>query len=571
MHTPWTPLGRIFTLVLALFVSSAAAQPSEAPAPGARTESLESIVRSIRTLNRELAAKQDEMRSLAGEGRRDEITRQIEGIVERVNQLEENFQEIASGIDPEAFVAKHDTTTVDWSKDLQEILSPVVNEVRRLTRRPREIDRLRSGIEEYEGQLLLIEQAKQNVQQHLTTTASPELTQRLTAALQGFDAKRLAILTQLDISRQKLESKLAERKTLSESVQNIFQLFFKSRGVNLLLALLAAFVFWLLARRAQSIAGKFFGGARDRGFYSRLISVLCTVSVVAGALVVFLMALYFVGDWVLLIITLTLILGVIWTSKQAVHQFWTHAALLLNVGSVREGERLIYLGLPWKVESLNFYSHLTNPALTGGDLYLPIRDMANLRSRSFAPDERWFPTQVGDWLRFNDGTIAKVLHQSIEQVRVALLGGSERLLPTANFLAEAPQNLAHGFRHAVSFGLDYGLQSGITQRVPAILKASVANGVGAAGYGAALRALTVEFEEAGASSLNIAVLADFDGGAAGDYNRLRRLVHSLCVDTCNQQGWIIPFTQMTVHLAEKDLGPKTSAESGHGAVLPGNP
>ncbi len=560
----------LLTLLLSLLVSNAVAQPS-AGASGTRTESLETILRSIRSLNRELSSKQDEMRSLAGEGRRDEITRQIEGIVERVNQLEANFQEIASGIDPDAFVAKHDTTTVDWSKDLQEILSPVVNEVRRLTRRPREIDRLRSGIEEYEGQLLLIEQAKQNVQQHLTSSASPELAQHLSAALQNFDVKRQAILTQLDISRQKLDSKLAERKTLSESVQNIFQLFFKSRGVNLLVALLAAFVFWLVARRAQSLGGRFFGHSRDRGFYSRLISVLCTVSVVAGSLVVFLMALYFVGDWVLLIITLTLILGVIWTSKQAVHQFWTHAALLLNVGSVREGERLIYLGLPWKVESLNFYSHLTNPALTGGDLYLPIRDMANLRSRSFAPDERWFPTQVGDWLRFSDGTLAKVLHQSIEQVRVALLGGSERLISTASFLAEAPQNLAYGFRHAVSFGLDYGLQPSITNRVPPILKAAVASGLNAAGFGAALRALTVEFEEAGASSLNIAVLADFDGGVAGDFNRLRRLVHTLCVDTCNQHGWVIPFNQMTVHFAGEQNGSGAPKGSCPGPILSGNP
>jgi len=63
---------------------------------------------------------------------------------------------------------------------------------------------------------------------------------------------------------------------------------------------------------------------------------------------VFLVALYLFGDWVLLILALLLILGLIWTSKQAIPRFWTPTVLMLDMGPVREGERVHYRGLPWR-------------------------------------------------------------------------------------------------------------------------------------------------------------------------------------------------------------------------------
>jgi hypothetical protein len=34
-----------------------------------------------------------------------------------------------------------------------------------------------------------------------------------------------------------------------------------------------------------------------------------------------------------------------------------------------------------------------------------------------------------------------------------------------------------------------------------------------------------------------------------DYQRLQRLVQKTCVETCNDNGWVIPFTQVTLHMA----------------------
>ena len=82
-----------------------------------------------------------------------------------------------------------------------------------------------------------------------------------------------------------------------------------------------------------------------------------------------------------------------------------------------------------------------------------------------------------------------------------------------------------------------------------MLEEAIRTGLRHAGYDGALEKLAVEFESAGASSLNIAILANFDGAVQAEYQELERLLQRLCVDACNEHGWIIPFSQLTVHMA----------------------
>lgn len=58
---------------------------------------------------------------------------------------------------------------------------------------------------------------------------------------------------------------------------------------------------------------------------------------------------------------------------------------------------------------------------------------------------------------------------------------------------------------------------------------------------------TLEFAEAGASSLDLVVIADFKGSQAPIYNRLKRSIQRWCVDAASQYNWDIPFPQLTVH------------------------
>jgi hypothetical protein len=38
-----------------------------------------------------------------------------------------------------------------------------------------------------------------------------------------------------------------------------------------------------------------------------------------------------------------------------------------------------------------------------------------------------------------------------------------------------------------------------------------------------------------------------NGKAAGSYWTVGRIIQQACVTVCNEHGWIIPFTQLTVH------------------------
>ena len=69
-------------------------------------------------------------------------------------------------------------------------------------------------------------------------------------------------------------------------------------------------------------------------------------------------------------------------------------------------------------------------------------------------------------------------------------------------------------------------------------------------YAGQLLNLRVEFERANTSSLDLVVIADFDGALADLYNRLRRSIQRWCVEACTANHWEIPFTQMTLHQAE---------------------
>jgi hypothetical protein len=40
------------------------------------------------------------------------------------------------------------------------------------------------------------------------------------------------------------------------------------------------------------------------------------------------------------------------------------------------------------------------------------------------------------------------------------------------------------------------------------------------------------------------------GNSAASYFAIGRLIQQTCVDICNQENWVIPFTQVTVHQAE---------------------
>jgi hypothetical protein len=298
--------------------------------------------------------------------------------------------------------------------------------------------------------------------------------------------------------------------------------------------------------------------SKKRSLYARLIALIYHILTFICATGALLLVLYISGDWVLLGLAIIFLIGLAWAARQALPRFWEQVKLLLNLGPVKENERLVYNGIPWRVQSLNFYTPLVNPLLKGGMIRLPLRELTNLHSRPYHPDEPWFPCKEGDWLILEDGTYGKVVNQTPEMVELILLGGSHKIYLTSEFLRQNPNNISTNFRLNVTFGIDYQHQAMSTEEVPEKLQNKLIDSLSKAGFGNDIIDIVVEFKEAGASSLDLEVLADFSGRVAKDYKSLSRAIQKICVESCNKYGWIIPFTQLTLHnpdVTKKDKNP----------------
>ena len=514
-----------------------------------KLESLESILLTLENVEAEILTAQRELRSKAAEGRENELKATIESLSEQKETLRQNFTIIASETELVSLSAKGASGGIEWSEELEELLAPLMSEVKRLTSRPREIERLRTAVTTYQERIHEIREARSKVQELRKAADSAAVQKALENLEAEWEERETSARTELRIRNQKLQQLLGEKKTIGESVKEIFDLFFRSRGRNLVLALLATIVFFVAIRRLFAwvqYVSPFHKGKLS--YRVRLFNVLFLAFSGAGALVVFMVVLFFFGDWVLLTLALMFVIGVAWSSKQAIPRFWAQALLLLNMGPVREGERIEYAGVPWKVTRLNYYSTLNNPRLSSSEIRLPIQDLTDLRSRPSCKDEPWFPTEVDDWVLLADGTFGKVLSQTPEFVRMVLLGGSRKNYNTSDFIGQNPEVLSTGYRHSITFGIDYAHQALSTDEIPHTLQTFLIEKLAERDIDPELFSLKVEFESAGGSSLNLAVLADFDGSLGRRYQELGRLVNRLCVDACNEYGWVIPFEQLTLHV-----------------------
>ena len=171
-----------------------------------------------------------------------------------------------------------------------------------------------------------------------------------------------------------------------------------------------------------------------------------------------------------------------------------------------------------------------------------------MHSRPMHSVEPWFPTDEGDWVLIGD-VHAKVVKQAPEYVRVLQLGGARITYPAKDFIAATPINLSHNFRVNMVFGIDYMHQEISTTEVPKIFETRVTKELNTLLKPENVINVNVEFSSANSSSLDYAIIADIHGNAGSRYRKIERAIQRICVDVCNEQGWVIPFTQVTVHQA----------------------
>jgi hypothetical protein len=520
--------------------------------------SLENIQQSIESRRSSITELRKQLKELEDPSDKKEIVQKIDQYKTDIQGLERSFELLILGGINLSILEEETDRQLDWRMELEEIIRPLLSTLKEVTAKPRQLDSLRRIIGQREDQLEVITRAIDSIHAVRETPATESVSASIDQLLNEWAQRREDTQRELEIARFRLGNLEIDRVPWQTVVSESLGEFLSGRGLTLLLAVIAGLAIWLAGRGLLTLYWRWlYRSSSDIGI-SRAPLVLYAYRLALATLIVvaIILILYLRGDVLLLTLAVIALAGVALSLRQTLPRYTAELRLLLGVGPVREKERLVLDNVPYLVESLSIFTVLRNPALEGV-MRLPLQKMNEHASRP-SGTEPWFPCEPDDYLLLADGSYGRVLRQSIEMLEVAVRDTVEQI-STKDFLSQNHRNLSRdGFGIACTFGIDYRHQAICLDTVPLRLREAITARFGREGLGEHIRDMLVEFKEAGASSLDYQIYLIMDGKAARAYFKSQRLVQQACVDCCNREGWVIPFTQVTLHMADA-AGPSTAS------------
>ncbi len=546
----------IFLITLTLLFSALIATEASAKSDAKQSNvliTLDTLDDVRNNLREEIKLKTKELKASPTDSGKAQITQQLDRLSSDLNNIENNFEQIATGLNDELNNDKP-VTKFNFKDDIGALVQPIVKEMKHATSDIRQKTRLRDEVTFYEKRFLQAGVAVENLKILIRETKDPKLLKSLKTLQEQWLRKLKQAKSNHRASELQLQSMVEEsnKTTFWGSSQSYLKDFFQRRGLYLSLGFLATLFVLLLSRLFYKyILARIVGrrSSSTRTFKQRLVELIHRVLTAMLAIMAPMAVFYIAEDWLLFSLGVLLLFGLAWTLKYTVPKMWNQMLLMLNVGAVREGERIVLNGLPWRVKQLNVYTLLDNPT---ADLKMrvPIEQMVGKISRPIVKGEPWFPCKKSDWVILSDDVRGKVVGLSHEMVELVERGGARVNYQMSDFLALSPRNISQSFRLKETIGISYNLQKESTGDVLEKLDQYLRKQITKEGYGDDLMSLRVEFAAASASSLDIVILADFKGAQAPVYNRIRRSLQRWSVDACTQYNWEIPFTQLVLHQAE---------------------
>lgn len=508
---------------------------------------LAGIQTSIELKQSQLRELKDAQRKTSDSSEKQEVEQKIIRIKDDITGLQASFEHIVLGGINRSILNEQPEKQINWQDELEQISRPLLSTLKELTAKPRQIDTLRREIERLEAQIKVIDKVLESIRLLKSEVLPPLVDRPIDQLLIDWQQRKEDTQRKLEIAQFKLNSLMAETDTWQTSAGELVTDFIYGRGLTLLLATVISLLIWLTFKALLRLFWRWaYKTKHDTGisrapllYYSYRLATL--IIIIFAVLMVF----YVRGDVLLLTLALIALAGAALALRQTLPRYAAEVRLLLGVGPVRENERLVLDGIPFNVDSLSMYTELRNPALEGF-IRIPLHAMSAQISRP-ANRETWFPCQPGDFVLLASGSLARIIRQTVELVEVAVMD-SIMQISTRAFLEQNIRNLSReGFGIACSFGVDYQHQTICLDVIPDKFKAAIISHFEQADLQDTIKDIMVEFSTAGASSLDYRIYLVLNGQAANAYYRAQRLVAQACVATCNREGWIIPFTQITVH------------------------
>lgn len=512
-------------------------------------DQLADISQSLQEKRKQLAALKQQLAQANQEDEQKDLKQRIDELKTVIKQLNQSFEQIIiGGLDIDPF-SDAPAQPFDWKEELILATKPIIDALKDLTEKPRKIEKLRSDISLLQEQRALIELALNSMEQFKPNAMAEATKEKFESVTKKWLQRQVDNEQDLEIARFQLSSLEDSNKDWWQGLKTGVIDFVQGRGLTLTIAILAALSAWLLMRGLLWLYQKKLVSPSNRNsMHVRLAEY--AYRILSGLLVILaiLITFYLTNDFLLLTLAIILLIAVALSLRHILPRYINEARLLLDIGPVRVGERVIYNGLPMQVRSINVHSLLRNPDLKG-IVRLPLGVLDDMVSR---PDieEPWFPCRPGEFVMLPDGRFGEVLEQTLELVQLQMKGSLVQF-PAADFSRLGLLNLSRqGFVVVVTFGIDYQHQAQCLDTVPTRLREALEHALAQAEFGDKVVSLLVEFKEANTNSLDYLIVVNCKGEAANSYFTINRLIQKTCVEVCNREGWVIPFTQLTVHQGE---------------------
>ncbi|GAA5103226.1 hypothetical protein [Wohlfahrtiimonas larvae] len=498
---------------------------------------------------------QNNLKKTEDEERINELTTSLETLKAQEKSLESIFNKMAfGGINPSLLVNKS-TNAVDfkWQEELLVIVKPLFAEMRSLTEKPREKDRLNNEHLELENKYKAISDGLQALKTIPEDQVTPEAKKRLDVLRQQWTSYQQELLNQKNIVDLQLKDLETTAVSLEERIKNALSAIFLGRGLILLMAVLAGTAVVLIFGVGMKRAYIRFEQKRNKQRKSRKVNtrlrflwIVYNLIVYVSAVLAFLSVIYVQGDMVLFGLAVLLIFFGIISLRNSAPQYVSELKIFLNLGAVREGERIMYRGIPWEVKRLSFYCTCVNPLLENGRIRISLSEIAGLNSRPFNSEEEWFPTQVGDQIFLPDGSYGLVKRQTPEMVYLESFF-REIMIPTATFYNMQVQNVCNGFYATPTFGLDYIHRDLPVAEVSAAFEEKIREKLNELGLTEYLRSLSIQVKRIiYGQAIEYTAILEFSMEAAGWYWRVERMVNHAGLEVCQEKGWQLPRQQISV-------------------------
>ncbi len=523
-------------------------------------DKFEQLHLAIKEIDSHKAELEQELKKNLHPNDAEEIERRIQQLSNQKAELNRLFERDSLGVEPSrlSLTPTEEEAPYDWKHELLTIVQPVFTEMQRMTQTQRVRENLRQRHEEIIELLKTIDKSKEHLQ---TLTDRGELSEPVRKRLELLDER-------LENNRKDAEREyqiIEENLLALEDTRSFFERlwvsileFIKGRGFILVTAFGTFFTILYLSSRLLS----YLSDRRERLGYTRRVNVKWRFMVLFYRLFTFIIALisllvvlHSMGDMVLFGLAILILLALLLSFRNYLPTYISELRTFLNLGQARQGERVIYNGLPWKIDKINLYfAYLVNPELNNGRIRLTVTMLGTLVSRPVLLDEIWFPCKVGDSLILPDGTYVEVLRQTPESIYLESFN-AHIIYPTNEFLAAKPRNISKGFYAVIDFGLAYTHFNLPVDEVFAKIHAGVESHLEAEDSGVAgqINSISVEFRriEEGRSLLYTVIL-DMKGTAASYYFQVQRMAQEACLRTAQKEGWTMPFTQVSIHRGKND-------------------